>query len=134
MTPPNIKEILAEFDEKFVDMEGCQAGHETQSDCPYCKRWGGAQGEPKLNKRPLGSSGDIKSHIRSTLIALIKSQIEQVEGRKKQEKPVLHEECATGQKEMCDICEAKQHFISGRTATLDTIITDMKDLLANLEG
>ena len=66
---PNTENWSEEFDEKFVDKEGCQAGHSTQPDCEYCKRWGGAEGEPKYHKRPTADAGKIKSFIKEKLIA-----------------------------------------------------------------
>ena len=72
-----IADTQKEFVEKFVDVEGCQAGHGTQEDCIYCLRWGGAQGEPKYNKRCLGNSGQIQSFLTQ---AMTKAAVAAVEG------------------------------------------------------
>ena len=64
------------FDEKFADKEGCQAGSVDcgikvgEADvylCPTCEKWGGVEGEPKNQRRPLASCEKIKSFIAELL-------------------------------------------------------------------
>ena len=75
-----IKEIEQEFDEKFVDKEGCQKGGKDcgkkadisgQYFCDTCEKWGGMEGEPKDWKRPITTSKQIKSFYSAKITEML---------------------------------------------------------------
>jgi hypothetical protein len=81
---------------------------------------------------PAHRTEDVKSHIRSTIISLIKSQIEHVEAKKVNEgdeiPPMNNRQIGIRIKEIVSRSVRVAH-----NSALTTIITDMKALLAELE-
>jgi hypothetical protein len=75
-TAKTLTDILEEFDQSFVNTEGCQADHEDgkclhceQSPCPHCVRWNGKSGEYKYHKPPTASANDIREFVRQAYLS-----------------------------------------------------------------
>jgi len=143
-----IRDKEKEFDEKFIDVMGLETDPDGRKNMYLIRDQDDVvqHGIDFDDERK-----ELKSHIRSTLIALIKSQIEQVEGRKvcekfesDGEKHSCIESCE-GIVENCRICHRDRcsntvcplgkgvDNNSVYNSALTTIITDMKALLAELE-